>query len=103
MKKKLFATIGLVFGAVLICLAVVADLNGKWGGILKTPGGDMPVTYTFKVDGKKLTGEAANEQGSIPINEGKVDGKNFTFTVEYNGTVLKNVGKYYGDSVTVDI
>ncbi len=103
MKIKLFTTLALVFGSALFCLAIVADLSGKWKGSLQTPNGDFPLGYTFKVDGDKLTGTADNDQGSIPITDGKISGNNFTFSLDYNGTPLKNVGKYYGDSITVDV
>jgi len=103
MKKKIFSTATLVCICFFVCLAVVADLTGKWGGALKTPNGDLPVKYTFKVDGDKLTGSADSDQGSLPIADGKISGNNFTFTLDFNGTILKNVGKFYGDSVTIDI
>jgi hypothetical protein len=86
-----------------VCVAAFADLSGKWTGALQTPNGDFPINYTFKVDGNKLTGSADNEQGSLPINDGKIDGNNFSFSLDYNGTALKNTGKYYGDSITVDV
>ncbi|MES2278795.1 MAG: glycoside hydrolase [Bacteroidota bacterium] len=103
MKKKLFSTIALVCCAFLICLAVVADLTGKWSGSLKTPNGDFPIKYTFKVEGEKLSGSADNDQGSLPISDGKISGNNFTFNLDFNGTLLKNVGKFYGDSITIDV
>lgn len=103
MKKKLLPTIALVFGACLICLAVVADLTGKWAGSLKTPNGDFPLKYTFKVEGEGLTGTADSDQGSIPISDGKISGNNFVFNLNINGTMIKNVGKFYGDSITVDV
>lgn len=103
MKKRLFSTIALVCGAFLICLAVAADLTGKWSGAIKTPNGDFPVNYTFKVDGETLTGAATSAQGAIPITEGKISGNNFTFNLDFNGTTLKNVGKFYGDSITIDV
>ncbi|QKJ30929.1 glycoside hydrolase [Mucilaginibacter mali] len=103
MKKRLFSTIALVCGAFLICLAIAADLTGKWTGSIKTPNGDFPVKYTFKVDGEALTGTADSDQGSIPITDGKISGNNFVFNLNFNGTPLKNVGKFYGDSITIDV
>lgn len=103
MRKKLLSTLALVFGGTLICLAVMADLTGKWKGAFKTPNGEFPIAYTFKVDGEKLTGSATSRQGDIPITDGKISGVNFVFNIDYNGTPLKNVGKFYGDSITIDI
>lgn len=103
MKKRLFSTLALVLCSFLICLAVVADLTGKWSGAIKTPNGDFPVVYNFKVEGESLTGTAEAGGNSVPITNGKISGNNFTFDLDYNGTPLKNVGKFYGDSITVDV
>jgi len=103
MKKKMLTTTMLVCVCFFVCLAVAADLTGKWSGSIKTPNGDYPVKYTFKVDGEALTGSADSDQGALPISEGKVSGNNFTFNLNLNGVVLKNVGKFYGDSITIDV
>jgi hypothetical protein len=103
MKKKLFTTFALVCGGLMVCLAVMADLTGKWTGAVKTPNGDFPVSYTFKVEGEKLTGTADSEQGSMPITDGKVNGTNFSFGLDFNGVALKTTGKYLGDSITIDV
>ena len=103
MKKRLFTTLALVGCTVLICLAAVADLTGKWTGAVRTPNGDFPLSYTFKVDGETLTGTAETQAGSTPITDGKISGNNFTFGLDFNGTALKNTGKFYGDSITVDV
>lgn len=103
MNKKLLSTVALVFGAFLICFAVVADLTGKWAGSIKTPNGDFPIKYTFKVDGEVLTGTADAPGGAIPITDGKISGNNFVFNMDVNGNAVKNVGKFYGDSITIDV
>lgn len=102
MNKKNFIAAALLFTC-LACFAAITDLNGKWIGAFKTPQGDFPVTYTFKVDGDKLTGVAESDQGSIPLTDGKITGNDFSFNVDVQGNILKNVGKFYGDSVTIDI
>lgn len=103
MNKKIFGAAALILFAGLACFAAITDLNGKWSGAFKTPQGDFPVTYTFKVDGDKITGVAESDQGSLEITDGKVSGNDFSFNVDLQGNVLKNVGKFYGDSVTIDI
>ena len=101
--KKIFTTTLLVC-CVLVCLAVIADLTGKWSGIIKTPDGqELPLTYTFKVDGARLTGIASSPQGDVPLDSGKVAGTDFTFQVNVNGMVIPHTGKYYGDSVAMNI
>ena len=102
MRKKLLTTALLILAGVAVCLAIAADLNGKWGGVFKTPQGDLAVQYTFKVDGDKLSGSVDSDQGSLPISDGKISGNDFTFSLDFNGTAIKNTGKYYGDSVVID-
>jgi len=101
--KKILTTTALVC-CFMVCLAVVADLSGKWSGAIKTPdGSEIPVTYDFKVDGTKLTGTADSPQGSVPIDDGKIDGENFSFKVTVSGTDYPHTGKMYADSCGMDI
>ena len=50
MKKK-FSILALLVCSFVVCLAAFADLNGKWKGVLKLADFELPLTYTFKVDG----------------------------------------------------
>jgi hypothetical protein len=104
MKRKFFTTATLLVCSVIICLAAIIDLTGKWSGSLKIPSGEeFPLTYTFKADGAQLTGNVQSPQGELPITDGKIDGDNFTFKVSLNGSDIINTGKYYGDSVSMNI
>jgi hypothetical protein len=105
MKSKFFLTTALVCGA-LFCFAAFADLSGKWSTSFKTQDGtEFPLTYTFKIDGEKLTGTVGSSQGDIEMTDGKITGTDFSFTVSVNGTDVKNVGKYYAaaDSAGIDV
>jgi hypothetical protein len=103
MKKKLFSITTLFVCSALVCLAVFADLTGKWTGSLKTPdGNEFPITYVFKADGNALTGALQGQQGEIPITEGKINGNDFSFKLDFNGTPIVNTGKYYVDSIGID-
>jgi len=103
MKTKFFSIAILLMCSAMICFAVYADLTGKWTGNVKGPdGADFPLTYLFKADGNKLTGSLQSPQGELPISEGKINGADFSFTLDFNGTPISNVGKYYGDSIGVD-
>lgn len=103
MKRKISITIALVFGCFLFCLAAFADLTGKWTGVLKMANNDLPVTYNFKVEGDKLTGNAEAPQGVLPLMEGKISGTEFSFNLDFNGMPIKHTGKYYGDSIAIDV
>ena len=103
MKRKILTS------TVLLCffiafIAVIADLNGKWSGVIKTPdGNDLPVTYNFKVDGTKLTGTAESPGGTVSIDDGKISGDTFSFKVNVSGTDYPHTGKVYADSLAMDI
>jgi len=59
MKTKAFITTVLVCSFVVCLAAAIADVNGKWKGSFIGPDGSpIEVSYTIKVDGDKLTGDA---------------------------------------------
>lgn len=65
--------------------ACAADIAGTWKGTAEGPQGNLERTFTFKVDGTKLTGETSSEMlGKSVINDGKVDGDNISFTITAN-------------------
>ena len=80
------------FLGLLLALAMAADISGKWTGDMPGRGGDTaPTTFTFKVDGEKLTGSMTGPQGDIPIQEGKVAGNQISFstTLDFGGNTVK--------------
>lgn len=86
--------------AVLLALAPVAahaatDVSGTWTGSMQAPdgGGDFQISFTFKVDGGKLTGTVQGDQGDpIALNDGKVDGDKISFNIVFNGTTISHEG-----------
>jgi hypothetical protein len=104
MKRKLFNPIALACCFIVFAAFVIADLNGKWIGVIKTPdGNDLQVTYNFKVDGDKLTGTGESPAGTVTIDDGKITGDAFTFKVTVDGTDYPHSGKMYADSCGLDI
>jgi len=76
----------------LISLAMAADISGKWIGDMPGRGGDTaPTTFTFKVDGEKLTGRMTGAQGDMPLQEGKVAGNQISFSTTFDagGNTIK--------------
>lgn len=73
-------------GLVLLTVsAFAADVDGKWAGSMTTPMGDIPVGFTLKADGAKLTGSTTGPDGTdIAIKDGKIDGANISFTVTFD-------------------
>ena len=94
-----------VFAAGLLLLAgcaLAGDFDGKWSGKwsgygkMQRPGPSTEpatLTYTFKSEGDKLTGSVMSSQDNKenPIKDGKIDGKNisFTYDVDILATTLK--------------
>ena len=87
----------LILGLLLLAApAFAADVDGKWTGTMSTPGGDFPLTFTFKADGSKLTGSMTGMDGmEIPITNGKVDGNqiSYTVTIDFGGMALEMIYK----------
>jgi hypothetical protein len=108
--KKVFIlsviTIGLtLLGAVSMAAqtAPSASVAGDWEASMNTPGGPVPVTFVFKVNGEKLTGTAKRSRGDVAL-EGTIKGSdiNFSYTVDYNGNgiILSFSGKVKGDAMS---
>jgi hypothetical protein len=90
----------------LICTftAAAADFNGKW--LAQVPGrqGNMQEqTFTFKVEGAKLTGTMSSQRGDQEITEGKVSGDDITFMIvrKFNEMEMKSIykGKAAGSEI----
>ncbi len=79
----------------LACLAVAAEIDGKWTGEYAggMGGQTMQMEYTFKADGNTLTGTTISGPNGeqTPIKNGKIDGNKISFVVEveFNGMQLK--------------
>ena len=103
MKKK--SVITLIFICCMaVCYAFANGLTGTWIGSFKMPdGNEVPLTYEFKADSSRITGTVKTPQGDLPIEAGKLNATDISFSVSVNGAEVKNVGKYYanGDSVTL--
>jgi len=104
MKRKSLSLIALAGTLVLFVAFIAADLNGKWVGQLSIPdGSSIDVTYNFKVDGNKLTGTGSSPAGDVNIDNGKIDGDKFSFSVNVNGQDFPQTGKLYADSCGLDV
>lgn len=103
MKKSIIVLL-LIAGSIGVAIAAIADLTGKWSGVLKGPdGNDYPLSYVFKAEGDKLTGTAVSSMGSTEIQNGKITGDSFSFSISLNGMDLPHKGKLYTDSIGLDI
>jgi hypothetical protein len=93
--------------ALLLCcvgLVFAADVNGKWKATAQTPDGqEMPLVFTFKADGEKVTGTVESPMGELPISEGKLTGDAIEFTVEVNDQKIVHKGTVAGDEMKLKV
>jgi len=52
----------------------MAEVDGSWDCVTKSPLGDQKSTLTVKSDGDRFTGSNVGAMGSIEISDGTVDG-----------------------------
>ena len=86
-------------------LFAASDMTGKWTTTdTKGPdGSSFTLTFDFKQDGAKLTGTVTGPQGDpLAIDNGKVDGDQFSFTVNINGTTITHDGTISGDEIKMN-
>ncbi len=79
------------------------DITGQWTATFTTQIGEQSYTYTFKVDGEKLTGTAKSANGNVTIENGTVKGDDVSFVenLDYQGQKLAitYTGKISGDEI----
>jgi hypothetical protein len=83
-----------------LAVAMAADVSGKWRAEFTSPDGTQRVnTFTFKVDGDKLTGTVAGSQDETPIKDGKISGETISFTADRPFGTLTYKGKISGEDI----
>jgi hypothetical protein len=94
---------GLIFAFSLALSTLAADISGQWTATFSTQIGDQHYTYTFKVDGEKLTGTAKNDNGETQIHDGSVKGDDVKFVedLDFQGQkiAITYTGKISGDEI----
>ena len=92
-----------VLALLAVATAFAADVTGTWTASFETQVGTQNYTYTFKVDGGKLTGTAKSNLGSGTISGGTVNGDDIAFVenLDYQGMPLEITykGKISGDEI----
>jgi hypothetical protein len=90
--------------------AINAGIEGTWEGSIPPMGGPNPmpmdVTYKFKKEGETLSGVYINKgfgNKKSLIKEGKIEGNNFSFSIETNfmgnKTTTNYTGVFYGNTI----
>lgn len=73
--------------------AVAQKIDGNWKGTRQTDNGSFEVNYTFKVEGKVLTGTWKTQFGEAQLQNGKVEGKKISYTISINDRTLNYTGE----------
>ena len=89
MKFRL--TVALLIGA--MTAFAQNPIDGQWKGIRESPNGSFEVNYTLKVEGNVLTGTSKSQFGELKIENGKVDGKKFSYRISVNDMTIENTGE----------
>jgi hypothetical protein len=96
--KTLFAILLLL---VLGITCNAQNLDGKWKGKMTGPNGDMELLFTFKVDADSLSGNISSDRGTLPLENGKVNGNKFSYEININGRVMSSTGVLEGDTIKI--
>lgn len=96
MKKSFLAALIAVSA---FTMSHAQGISGKWKTSLESPQGSMELSFTYKVDGTKLTGTTTSPMGSQEIKNGKVTENEFYYEIDLMGNVAKFNGKLDKDDV----
>jgi hypothetical protein len=87
-----------------ITLSRAVDINGRWLSKFETPNGEsMEITFTFKVEGDKLTGKVESPMGELEMTNGKIKGDEFSFDLDFGGNTIGHDCKISGDEIKMKI
>jgi opacity protein-like surface antigen len=101
MQRRIFLACAVLM-TVMAGAALAADITGNWTGATD----QFTVTFAFKQDGEKLTGNVNGPQGDpMPISDGKVQGDKISFKVKVdmggNSMTITHEGTIKGDEITL--
>ncbi len=100
MKKMLLFFTSMLVSA-FFCNA--AGIDGKWKASMEGPNGKMEIAFTFKSSGNTLTGTVSTPMGEMPIVNGKINGNEFSFDLEFDGHQMPHKGSIDGDVIKLKI
>ncbi|HET9744100.1 MAG TPA: hypothetical protein VFP97_00220 [Chitinophagaceae bacterium] len=83
----------LLFLAGSLTTVAQTNIDGNWKGTRETPNGTFELNYTFKADGKTLTGMLKGQFGEIQLENGKIDGNKISYSITFNGTTVESTGE----------
>ena len=99
--KNLLLTVFIALFSVFTSQA--EGIAGKWKTSVESPQGSMEMTFTFNVDGEKLTGSISTPMGEVEISNGKINGNEFSFDIDMMGNTMPHKGKLEGDVIKLKV
>ena len=73
-------------------------IDGNWKGSRETPNGTFEVAYTFKAEGPDLKGTWKTQFGESNLENGKIDGKKFSYSLSFNDMKLNYTGEVINEN-----
>ena len=74
------------------------SIDGTWKGTRQTENGPVEVTYTYKAEGKVLTGIWKTAQfGEAKLQNGKIEGKKISYMISISDVTLNYTGEIVSD------
>lgn len=98
MNMKFLLTIALLIGGFTV---FGQKIDGNWKGTRETPNGTFEINYTFKAEGNTLTGIWKTQFGESKLENGKIDGNKFSFSVSFNDMTINNTGEIVNENEIV--
>jgi hypothetical protein len=73
-------------------------IDGNWKGTRETPNGTFEVNYTFKVEGTVVTGVWKTQFGETKLEDGKIEGKKFSYSISFNDTKISSTAELISEN-----
>ncbi len=84
----------------------MANVDGTWETVAKTPMGEQKAKMTLTSDGDTFSGKSEGAMASMDIENGKIDGDTITWTMELTVPMkmtLEGKATISGDEMTGEI
>ena len=92
-----------VFTFLVMSIGLAQNINGKWTGQMQSPNGPMDLTFNFKVSGDSLNGTVVSPMGELPMSNGKINGKTFSFDVNAGDFTINHQCTIMSDSISMKV
>ncbi len=77
-------------------------VDGNWKGTRETPNGTFEINYTFKVTSDTvLTGTWKTQFGETKLENGKINGKKFSYSISFNDMTIASTGELINENEIV--